>query len=106
MNSVSAMESKPADVFAFAMLSVEVFTGKIPFEKQENEAVVLLILQGHRPELPEEARTVGFTGKMRKVLENCWQQDPGKRPSIEEVVKGWGKFVGPNNGNNVATECV
>ena len=43
------MESKAADVFAFGMFAVEVFTGKIPFEEQKNKAVVLRISRGGRP---------------------------------------------------------
>jgi hypothetical protein len=41
-------ETKAADVFAFEMFAVEVFTGKIPFEEQKNETVVLCVSQGGR----------------------------------------------------------
>lgn len=106
-DSAPVMESKPADVFAFAMFSVEVFTGRIPFENEKNEAVVLLIFQGSRPEMPENAQAVGLTGEMWKLLESCWHQNPRKRPTMEEVVRRWQKLVGYNNdGNHVVTECV
>ena len=42
------MESKPADIFTFGMLAIEVFTGETPSEEQKNEAVVLRISQGRR----------------------------------------------------------
>ena len=100
------MESKAADVFAFAMFAVEVFTGKIPFEEQKNEAVVLRISRGGRPELSASAQAVGLTGEIWKLLESCWQQNPKKRPTMEEVVKKWQKFVQHNDGDNYATECV
>ena len=100
-NSAPVMESKPADVFAFAMFSVEVFTGKIPFEEQKNEAVVLRILLGGRPEVPENAQAVGLTSEMWKLLESCWRQNPRRRPTMEEVVKRWQKFVGHENYDNV-----
>ena len=92
------MESKPTDVFAFAMFAIEVFTGKIPFEEQKNEAVVLRISQGGRPEMPENARAVGLTDEMWKLLENCWQQNRKKRPTMEEVVRRWQKFVEHDEG--------
>ena len=95
---MSMVESKPADVFAFAMLAMEVFTGKMPFDKQKSEAVVLSILRGSRPEMPKDAHAVGLTSEMWKLLESCWQQDPKKRPTMEEVVRRWQKFV--------VTECV
>ena len=101
------MESKPADVFAFSMLAVEVFTGKIPFEEQKNEAVVLRISRGGRPEMPENAQAVGLTDEIWKVLESCWQQNPKKRPMMDEVVGRWRKFIEhDDNGYNTVTECV
>ena len=87
------VESKAADVFSFGMFAVEVFTGKIPFEEQKNEAVVLRISRGGRPEMPENAQVVGLTGEMWKLLEGCWQHNPKKRPTMEEVVRRWQKFV-------------
>ena len=97
------MESKAADVFAFGMFAVEVFTGRIPFEEQKNEAVVLRILRGGRPEMPENGQAVGLTDEMWKLLESCWQENPRKRPAMEEVVRRLQRFV---DDSNVATECV
>jgi len=101
------MESKPADVFAFAMFAVEVFTGKVPFEEQRNEAVVLRIMRGGRPAMPANAQAVGLTGEMWKLLESCWQQNPKNRPTMDEVVRRWETFVEHNDDDNeVDTECV
>ena len=101
-SNMPVMESKAADVFAFGMFSVEVFTGKVPFEGQKNEAVVLLISRGGRPEMPGNAQAVGLTGEMWKLLESCWQQIPKKRPTMEEVVRRWQGFVANNVDNNGA----
>ena len=87
------MESKAGDIFAFGMLGVEVFTGKIPFEGLRNEVVLLHISRGSRPEMPRNAHAVGLTVEMWKVLESCWQQNPKKRPEMREVVKKWEGFV-------------
>jgi len=102
-SSMLAVESKAADVFAFGMFGAEIFTGKIPFEEQRNEAVVLHILRGGRPEMPENAQAVGLTGEIWKLLERCWQQNPNKRPAITEVVRNWQMFDGCSGGT---TECV
>jgi len=101
------MESKSADVFAFGMFAVEVFTGKIPFDEHKNEAVVLRISQGERPDMPENAQAVGLTGEIWKLLESCWQQNPKKRPTMDEIVRRWEKFV-ENYNNNITLfpECV
>ena len=105
-NGVLVVESKPADVFAFAMFAVEIFTGKIPFEELKNEAVVPWVLKGGRPKMPENVQAVGLTGEMWKLIENCWQHDPEERPTIEEVVKRWRKFVEYEVDDDVVTECV
>ena len=104
--TVPVMESKAADVFAFGMFAVEVFTGKVPFEEQKNEAVVLRISQGGRPEMPRDAHAVGLTGEMWSVFESCWRQDPKKRPKIQEVVRKWQKFAGGDEDTNIVPECV
>lgn len=100
----SRVESEPADVFAFAMVAVEVFTGELPFGEVRHETAILMICRGCRPEKPENAQAVGLTGEMWKVLESCWQQNSKKRPTMEVVVRGWGKFI--EHDDDVVTECV
>ena len=85
--------SKSADVFAFAMLAVEVFTGKVPFGDMKNESVVIQIVGGKRPDKPLAAEQLGLTLEMWKFMEKCWNQNPNKRPSIDQVVSAWEGFV-------------
>jgi serine/threonine protein kinase len=89
-------ESKPADIFAFAMLAIEVFTGKLPFEKCGNSGAANRILKGDRPELPQNAEVLGLTVKMWEFLQKCWDPDPTERPTIEDVVRTWKGFLGIN----------
>ena len=79
-----AVESKPADVFAFGMLGAEVFTGQLPFEGHSNLGAAHLISKGGRPELPQNAEV---TVQVRELLQRCWDQDPVERPVIDEVVE-------------------
>jgi len=46
LGTMRGAESKQADVFSFAMLAIEVYTGKVPFGEVSNEAAVLHIAQG------------------------------------------------------------
>ena len=85
--------SKSADVFAFAMLAVEVFTGKVPFVDMKNESVVIHIANGKRPAKPQAAGQLGLTAEMWKFIERCWTANPSKRPTIDEVVRTWEGFV-------------
>lgn len=101
--TMPAMEMKTADIFAFAMLAVEVFTGGVPFDdKRWNESVVLLISRGGRPRMPKNAHAVGLTAEMWELLQSCWHQDPKKRPMIEGVVRRWQEFIGNDNTSEVS----
>lgn len=98
-------ESKSVDVFAFAMFVVEVITGRAPFDGRQPAMVAECIRSGERPKMPGNAREVGLTGEMWKLLESCWQQDPKRRPTMEEVVRRWEAFIEPSGDDN-DTKCV
>ena len=99
-NSKPLMASKPADVFAFAMLAVEVFTGGVPFGNVKNNSVVIQIVNGKRPAKPEAAEQLGLTAEIWKFIEKCWNANPNKRPTIDEVVRTWEGFA---NGHVVSS---
>ena len=85
--------SKSADIFAFAMLAVEVFSGKVPFASMKNESVVIQIANGKRPAKPQAAEQLGLSAEMWKFIEKCWSTSPSRRPTIDEVVRVWEGFV-------------
>ena len=93
----TAMESKAADVFAFAMLAVEVFTGEPLFGERKNEAVALRISAEQRPEMPENAQEIGLTAEIWGILKSCWQSSPKKRPMMGDVVRRWGESLFSEN---------
>jgi serine/threonine protein kinase len=90
------VESMPADIFAFAMLSIEVFTGRPPFGPLGNPGAAIQILRGGRPGFPQNTGDVHLTRKMREFLQGCWHQNPMERPEIDEVVTTWGNLLGDN----------
>ena len=101
--SAPVTESKAADVYAFGMVVLEIFTGKIPFDQESSEAgVVLHISRGGKPKAPANAQELGLTNEMWHLLERCWHEDPKERPSMEEVVKIWRRFVK----DDFIAECV
>jgi len=88
------VESESADIFAFAMLAFEILTGQLPFEGQGHSSAAYLILKGCRPGFPRDAEDVGLTPQMWEFLQRCWHQDPMERPTIDEVVRTWERFIG------------
>ena len=96
--------SKEADVFAFAMIMVEVrhgftvceslayrrfisvqlFTGAVPFSDHSSMRAMLAIIQGSRPPRPTYPT---FTEDLWMLMQRCWDQNPHLRPDASEVVR-------------------
>ena len=93
------VETKAADVFAFAMLAYEIFAGELPFEGQAKSKAACRIHKGDRPEFPQNASDVGLTAQMWAFLQQCWHADPEERPGIDVVVTTWEDLLRK-------TECV
>ena len=49
-------------------------------------AVALNDRRPFRP--PEPAKGQGLSDELWKLIERCWDTDPGARPSAEEIVEG------------------
>ena len=84
--------TEQADIFAFAMLAIELFTGALPFGDVRHETAILMIAQGQRPGKPQAAENRGFTPEIWKSIQKCWNQNPAKRPGIDDVVGAWQRF--------------
>lgn len=84
---VTAYESKPADIFAFAMLANEILSGRKPFEGHGGPKIVDMIFRGERPGFPQNAADAHLTIEMQEFIQRCWDSDPKKRPKIDEVVR-------------------
>ncbi|KAF9644879.1 kinase-like protein [Thelephora ganbajun] len=75
--------SKEADIFSFAMVMIEAFTGAIPFSEKQSGAAMFEIMVGLRPQRPTHPT---FTDKLWILMQNCWNQDPRLRPAVSEVL--------------------
>jgi len=81
------MESKASDIFAFAMLAYQLFVGQPPYHGQSPAKTASLVSQGVRPGFPRNAEDAGLSAQMQSCLTRCWDADPTKRPTIDEVVE-------------------
>jgi len=70
-------------MYSFAMVAVEVFTGRAPFPRTPPITVAVDVLTGKRPERPMHPN---LTDELWNLTERCWNHDPERRPEISEVV--------------------
>ncbi len=73
--------TKMADVYSYAMTYYEVLTGCFPFKDRQREDYDW-VLNGNKPELPDHVGPL-----TRKLLVQCWDLDPLKRPTFENICK-------------------
>ena len=69
--------------------SIQMFSGKIPFEGVELDEIELHLQSGERPSLPADdlSRHRGLSAEMELLIQDCWTQVPAKRPSADTVVE-------------------
>ncbi|KAF9789173.1 P-loop containing nucleoside triphosphate hydrolase protein [Thelephora terrestris] len=66
------------------MFIIEVFTGSVPFGDAISSITMTKILNGMRPERPTHP---GFTDDLWALTQQCWEEEPQDRPSMDVVVE-------------------
>ena len=84
----SARPTKPGDIYALGMVIYEVLTGSQPLceKKWGIFDLTYRVVDGLRPEKPENAEHIGFGGGTWELVEECWSQEAARRPTIERVL--------------------
>ncbi|THV05537.1 kinase-like protein [Dendrothele bispora CBS 962.96] len=76
------------DVYSFACLCIELYTGKPPFaELPHDPAAMLRVLAGERPARPTDAMGRIMTDYLWDIIQQCWRQDFTERPTIANVIE-------------------
>ncbi|KNZ79996.1 Ephrin type-A receptor 2 [Termitomyces sp. J132] len=83
--------TKASDVYAWAGICYEIFTGRLPFfEASETVFVMYMIMQGNIPTRPQDDDPAwlmhGLNDHIWKLMEDCWTSQHSERPSISEVI--------------------
>jgi hypothetical protein len=74
-----------ADICAYAMLVYVPTTRLDIFPELREFRFARMIVSGGRPPFPP-----GFDSRWKTLIEDCWHQDPIKRPTFQEVVRRLG----------------
>lgn len=73
--------SAQSDIYSFGIVLWEIFSdAKTPFEDIPNSEARKLILSGQRPKRPQNCPEGAWA-----IMNNCWNQDPEKRPEWKDV---------------------
>ena len=65
----------------------QVLCGHHPYvEIQSDLLVVNAVMEGVRPEKPEEVARLGFNPNLWEIVEQCWLEDHNARPSVEDIL--------------------
>ncbi|KZT30904.1 kinase-like protein [Neolentinus lepideus HHB14362 ss-1] len=71
------------DVYSFACVCLEIYTGKPPWSDLKNEfAVIYEVVSGRRPAGPAEVPSKIWA----PLIQSCWHQDPTARLTAENIV--------------------
>ena len=66
---------------------LKLFTGKVPFPNAINVQVVVLMSRQERPPRPAGGEALGLVPALWKLTEECWSQNPERRPDIDNVLR-------------------
>jgi len=76
----SAKATFSSDVFSFAMLSIEVYSGEVPYHPVPQNVACLNTIAGRRPARPPDVPDLVWM-----LIKECWRAEPAGRPSFLSV---------------------
>jgi serine/threonine protein kinase len=86
-----------SDVFAFGVVMWELLTWDVPWTGYGEWQIVTQLRTGGRPTIPPADQLPGgtFPGLQAYValMQRCWAQEPGDRPSFALVAEELGRMV-------------
>jgi serine/threonine protein kinase len=83
---------RSVDVYSFALILYEMMEGIQPFQpKCQEDAAMMMCLEGIRPSFKVKAKY--YPPDLRELIEECWHQESGMRPSFGAIITRLDKIV-------------
>ncbi|KAG6818581.1 hypothetical protein H0H93_003796 [Arthromyces matolae] len=106
-NDTAGLNTIASDIYAFGCVCYEVFTGDIPFVGIKLDATVSFkVMSGLRPQRPSPGSlpwmTWGLTEDLWMLMEQCWETNPARRPSSNDINKRLSATLIKDNRHNLA----
>ncbi|KAE8965585.1 hypothetical protein PR003_g30157 [Phytophthora rubi] len=88
--SSSMIANEKTDVYSFGVLMNEVLHEEEPYQQNLRQfvgkgpfAAVLFAKEGNRPQIRDKK----VTPELKWIIERCWSQRPGDRPTFDKISK-------------------
>ncbi|KAJ7018123.1 kinase-like domain-containing protein, partial [Mycena alexandri] len=77
-----------SDIYAFACVSYEIFTGQAPFHQVKDDAeVIWRVLKGERPPRPKASYETAALENVWELLQQCWDGTIENRPTAPQIAE-------------------
>ncbi|KAF7333010.1 Protein kinase domain-containing protein [Mycena venus] len=76
-----------SDVYAFACVSYEILSGKVPLYEVRDASVTFKVVEGLRPTKPVPWRDDEAYNGIWKIMQECWKEEFNARPTAAKIVQ-------------------
>lgn len=77
-----AQYTDKSDIYSYGVILWEIFTGQRPYAQIADEKFIGYLLSGQRETIPAHVPE-----PIAKLIDDCWQTDPLKRPALPQIIK-------------------